>query len=244
MIFCALHNARRAGLAGPFGDGLASQPGKPLTGLQRCWTRAALPPYTTRTTRKGFAMPGDFLGTRCIARFVLLSLTLVVSAAGFSRVAVAQIGSDRYSSIVIEASTGAVLSAVNPDEPRYPASLTKLMTLYMVFEALREGRIGLEQPVPVSAYAAAMQPSKLGLLPGMELTVGQAILGLVTKSANDAAAALGELHGGDEVRFAEMMTLRATILQNSELSHAEVSTAWRSDHFLPSSGSNACRQPG
>ena len=124
----------------------------------------------------------------------------------------AQVGSDRYSSIVINAASGAVLSAVNADEPRYPASLTKMMTLYMVFEALRDRRLGLGSAVPVSAHAAAMSPSKLGLIPGMRITVEQAILGLVTKSANDAAAALGELLGGDEGRFAQMMTLRARAL--------------------------------
>jgi D-alanyl-D-alanine carboxypeptidase len=121
----------------------------------------------------------------------------------------AQIGSDRYSSIVIEAASGNVLSSVNADELRYPASLTKMMTLYMVFEAVRDRRITLTQYVPVSAEAASMSPSKLGLMPGTRITVEQAILGLVTKSANDAAAALGEMLGGDQERFGEMMTLRA-----------------------------------
>jgi D-alanyl-D-alanine carboxypeptidase len=126
--------------------------------------------------------------------------------------AAAQVGSDRYSAIVIEASSGHVISAVNADEPRHPASLTKMMTLYMVFEALRDRRITLDQMVPVSPHAASMEPSKLGLLPGMRMTVEEGILGLVTKSANDAASALGELLGGDEDRFAEMMTLRARAL--------------------------------
>jgi D-alanyl-D-alanine carboxypeptidase len=86
------------------------------------------------------------------------------------------------------------------------------MTLYMVFEALRDHRIALDELVPVSAHAASVEPSKLGLVPGSRMTVQQGILGLVTKSANDAAAALGELLGGDEPRFAEMMTLRARAL--------------------------------
>jgi D-alanyl-D-alanine carboxypeptidase len=77
---------------------------------------------------------------------------------------------------------------------------------------LRDRRIGKDQAVPVSPHAASMEPSKLGLLPGSRLTVDQAILGLVTKSANDAAAALGELLGGSEDRFAQMMTLRARAL--------------------------------
>ena len=92
--------------------------------------------------------------------------------------------------------TGNVLSAVNPDEPRYPASLTKMMTLYMVFEALRDRRITLDQHVPVSGHAASMSPSKLGLVPATRITVEQAILGLVTsrpttpppRSANCSAA--------------------------------------------------------
>lgn len=124
----------------------------------------------------------------------------------------AQIGSERYSSIVIEARTGRQLSAVNPDEPRHPASLTKMMTLYMAFEALRDRRVSRETLVPVSPHASSMMPSKLGLVPGTQLTVEQAILGLVTKSANDAASALGELLGGNEDNFAQMMTLRAHAL--------------------------------
>ncbi|MGJ8498505.1 D-alanyl-D-alanine carboxypeptidase family protein, partial [Glaesserella parasuis] len=91
---------------------------------------------------------------------------------------------------------GRVLEAANADAPRYPASLTKLMTLYMAFDALREHRIALNQVVPVSAHAASMEPSKLGLVPGSYLTVSDAILAIVTKSANDAACALGELIGG------------------------------------------------
>ena len=125
----------------------------------------------------------------------------------------AQIGSDRYSSIVVDAASGTVLEAVNPDAPRHPASLAKLMTLYMAFEALRDRRISLDQLVPVSAHAASMEPTEARpACPASRLTVEQAILGLVTKSANDAAAALGELLGGSEDRFAQMMTLRARAL--------------------------------
>jgi D-alanyl-D-alanine carboxypeptidase len=124
----------------------------------------------------------------------------------------AQVGSERYASIVIDARTGDLLSAAAPDEPRYPASLTKMMTIYMLFEALRDRRVSLNQLVPVSAHSAGMMPSKLGLVPGSAITVEQALLGLVTKSANDAASALGELLGGDEERFAQMMTMRARAL--------------------------------
>ncbi|HET6184600.1 MAG TPA: D-alanyl-D-alanine carboxypeptidase family protein [Acetobacteraceae bacterium] len=128
------------------------------------------------------------------------------------RPAQAQIGSDRYSSIVMDADTGAILQATDADELRHPASLAKLMTLYLTFEALRDRRIALDQLVPVSENAAAMEPTKLGLEPGMRITVEEAILGLVTRSANDAAAALGEMLGGSEYRFAELMTLKARSL--------------------------------
>lgn len=121
----------------------------------------------------------------------------------------AQVGSYRYSSIVVDDVSGKVTEAVNADAERYPASLTKLMTLYLVFEAIRDHRITLNQLVPISSHTASMEPSKLGLLPGTRLTVEEGILAIVTKSANDAACALGEMIGGDEDRFAQMMTLRA-----------------------------------
>ena len=144
--------------------------------------------------------------TRAAAAWIALFILLLAAPAQ------AQIGSDRYSSIIVDAASGRVLWSANPDDLRHPASLAKMMTLYMVFEALRDGRISLNQLVPVSAYAASMEPSKLDLMPGTRMTVQEAILGLVTKSANDAAAALAEMLGGDEQRFAQMMTLRAHAL--------------------------------
>ncbi|MCA3359635.1 MAG: D-alanyl-D-alanine carboxypeptidase [Roseomonas sp.] len=128
------------------------------------------------------------------------------------RGAEAQIGSARYSAIVMEARTGTVLIDAGADEPRYPASLTKMMTLYMVFEALRDGKTQLNSRVIMSEEAASRPPSKLGIPPGGGLTVEQAILALVAKSANDVAAALGEHIGGTEERFAQMMTMRARSL--------------------------------
>ncbi|MBE7211692.1 MAG: D-alanyl-D-alanine carboxypeptidase [Gluconacetobacter diazotrophicus] len=133
----------------------------------------------------------------------------------------------QLSTVVMDASTGNVLQQSNPDLQRYPASLTKLMTLYLAFDALRQNRISLDQAVPVSAHAASMEPSKLDLQPGSYVTVEQAILGLVTKSANDAACALGEmLGGGDEVAFAQMMTQKARSLGMS-------STTFRNASGLP-----------
>ena len=121
----------------------------------------------------------------------------------------AQIGSERYAAIVVDARSGRALVAANADEPRYPASLTKMMTLYMLFEALRDGRVNLNTRITMSDEAASRPPSKLGLPAGMSLSVEQAILALVTKSANDVAAAVGEHLGGSEERFAQLMTLRA-----------------------------------
>ena len=161
-------------------------------------------------------------GRDILARARVLLLTLpILGPAGLGTLGLgtlcpghanAQIGSERYSSMVVDAAGGKILEEINPDALRHPASLTKLMTLYMTFEALRDRRITIDTPVPVSAHAASMEPTKLGLVPGSWLTVQQAILGLVTKSANDAAAALGELLGGSEDRFAQMMTLRARAL--------------------------------
>ncbi len=147
-----------------------------------------------------------------LAPFVA-SLILVTLLIGLTPRASAQVGSDRYSAIVVDAASGTVLYAARPEELRYPASLTKLMTLYMLFEALRDRRVFLNDLVPVSDHAASAEPSKLGLMPGTRITVEEALLGLVTKSANDAASALGEMMaGGDEERFAQMMTLRARAL--------------------------------
>lgn len=117
------------------------------------------------------------------------------------------------SAIIIDADSGAVISQDGADIPRYPASLTKLMTLDLTFQALREGKLTLNTPLPVSEHAASVEPVKLGLQPGSTITVQQAILAMTTMSANDAATALGEyLGGGSEYRCGQMMTLRAHAL--------------------------------
>ncbi|MDX1710911.1 MAG: D-alanyl-D-alanine carboxypeptidase family protein [Rhodovibrionaceae bacterium] len=115
----------------------------------------------------------------------------------------------RYASIVIDAETGTVLHEKNADTRNYPASLTKMMTLYMTFEALEQGRLSLGTQLPVSARAAGMTPSKLGLKRGTTIKVEHAILALVTKSANDAAVVLAEALGGTEFKFGLKMTERA-----------------------------------
>ena len=117
------------------------------------------------------------------------------------------------STILVDARSGAVLAQGGADVPRYPASLTKLMTLDLAFQALRDGRMTLDTSIPVSYHAASVEPVKLGLPIGGSITVRQAILAMTTMSANDAATALGEyLGGGSEDRCGQMMTLRAHTL--------------------------------
>jgi D-alanyl-D-alanine carboxypeptidase len=114
-----------------------------------------------------------------------------------------------HAAIVIDADTGRVIREMNADAITYPASLTKMMTLYLTFEALNAGRLRLDQSLPVSSEAASMRPTKLRLVPGDSVTVQELILGVVTKSANDAAAVLAEGMAGSEPAFAEYMTQRA-----------------------------------
>jgi D-alanyl-D-alanine carboxypeptidase len=111
--------------------------------------------------------------------------------------------------ILLDAETGQVLSEQNADVLTYPASLTKMMTLYLTFEQLNQGRIRLDQPFYVSEWAASRAPSKLALIPGDSVAVRDLILGVVTKSANDAAAVLAEGLAGSESNFAQYMTAKA-----------------------------------
>ncbi len=118
----------------------------------------------------------------------------------------------QFASIVVDANSGATLSSTSPDSLRHPASLTKMMTLYMLFERLDAGKISLDAEMRVSAHAAAQDPTKLGLRQGQTIRVEDAIKGLVTKSANDAAVVIAEAIAGDEDDFARMMTRKARAL--------------------------------
>jgi D-alanyl-D-alanine carboxypeptidase (penicillin-binding protein 5/6) len=115
----------------------------------------------------------------------------------------------KYAAIVIDANTGEVLYAKRADSQRYPASITKVMTLYLTFEALSTGKLKTTDYVIVSPRAAAQSPSKLGLPAGRGLTVDEAIRAIAIKSANDIAVAMAEKIGGTESRFAALMTLKA-----------------------------------
>ncbi|HET9815921.1 MAG TPA: D-alanyl-D-alanine carboxypeptidase [Xanthobacteraceae bacterium] len=117
-----------------------------------------------------------------------------------------------YADIVVDANSGAVLHATNPDASRHPASLTKIMTLYLLFEQLEAGKLKLDSALKVSAEAAGQSPTKLGLKPGSTLAVEEAIKGMVTRSANDAAVVVAEAIADSESDFARLMTRKAQAL--------------------------------
>lgn len=133
---------------------------------------------------------------------------------------------NRYASIVVDAASGKVLSERHADKSLHPASLTKIMTIYLAFDALKSGKLKMRQYLPVSRHAASMVPSKLGLKPGTSIRVDHAIAALVTKSANDVAVVLAEAIGGTESNFARMMTaksrtlgMRRTVFKNASGLH-------------------------
>ena len=128
-----------------------------------------------------------------------------------------------YAAIVVDANSGRVLHETNPDSLRHPASLTKIMTLYLLFEQIEAGNLRLDSRLEVSEHAAEQAPSKLGLMPGQTLAVEDAIRALVTKSANDAAVVVAEAIGGDEESFARMMTRKARALGMSRTVYANAS---------------------
>ncbi|MGB3388691.1 MAG: D-alanyl-D-alanine carboxypeptidase family protein [Pseudaminobacter sp.] len=153
----------------------------------------------------------------------MIAVAMSIAATGSSA------ANSKYAAIVVDANTGKTLFSSNADSRRYPASLTKMMTLYLTFEALSRGKITKETRVPFSAQAAAEPPTKLGVKAGGSITVETAIYGLVTKSANDAATALGELLGGSQEQFARLMTAKARSLGMN-------GTVFRNAHGLPNTG--------
>ncbi len=176
------------------------------------------------------------MNARRFAASCALILIAIFSLA-FGRPASAQIpyvnmlfNEPRYAAILVDANTGEVLYAKNADSPRYPASITKIMTLYLTFEALASGKLSLSDTVTVSAHAAAQAPTKLGLPVGHTITVDEAIRAIALKSANDMAVALAEKLGGSEARFTTLMTLRAQEL------------GMTNSHFVNASGLPDSRQ--
>jgi D-alanyl-D-alanine carboxypeptidase len=128
-----------------------------------------------------------------------------------------------YAAIVVDAYSDQVLHEENPDAPRHPASLTKIMTLYMLFEQIEAGKFKLDSPLQISAHAAAQTPTKLGLKANQTITVEDAIKGMVTRSANDAAVVVGEAVGGTEPDFANLMTEKARALGMANTTYVNAS---------------------
>lgn len=118
-------------------------------------------------------------------------------------------GGNRHAALILDANTGTVLHDADGDALRHPASLTKMMTLYMTFETLQSGRLKMSDRLTISTAAAGVAPSKLDLKPGEQITVSDAIRAVITKSANDIAVALAEKVGGSEANFVRLMNARA-----------------------------------
>ncbi|WP_107850969.1 D-alanyl-D-alanine carboxypeptidase [Oceanimonas marisflavi] len=137
----------------------------------------------------------------------LFGLLLLVTLAGQAQ------ANPRYAAIVIDAENGTVLHAANADASRYPASLTKMMTLYLLFEAMEQGRMNLNTAMPVSAHAASMPQTNISLKKGDTLRVRDAIPALIVRSANDVAVVVAEALAGSESGFARRMTAKARELK-------------------------------
>ena len=131
-----------------------------------------------------------------------------------------------FSAIVVDANSGRTLYSAYEDGLRHPASITKVMTLYLLFEELDRGAMTLRTQIPISEHAAAQEPSKLGIAPGQTISVEDAIKAVVTRSANDVAVAIAEAIGHTEENFADMMTRKAHALGMS-------STVYRNASGLP-----------
>ncbi len=150
---------------------------------------------------------------------LVLAATVTVSAAGVDdaeakgkRKKAARNYNPPYAAILVDVNSGQVMHHANADSLRHPASLTKIMTLYLLFEQIEAGKLKLDSQLEVSAHAAAQAPSKLGIKPGQTLAVEDAIRALITKSANDAAVIVAEAIGGSEAEFARRMTAKARAL--------------------------------
>ena len=173
-----------------------------------------------RQALSGFVSKSSF----SFKAIIIAALAMTIVAAGAASAFAA-----KSAAIVVDAKTGKVLYSADANGRRYPASLTKMMTLYLTFEAMAKGRISKNTPVPFSAHASAEAPTKLGVRAGGSVPVEIAILSIVTKSANDSATALGELLGGSEDNFARMMTAKARQLGMN-------GTVFRNANGLPDPG--------
>jgi D-alanyl-D-alanine carboxypeptidase len=164
-------------------------------------------------------------------RFALSSLSFLVLSSAIAPADACQIAEHwicdgagpPYAEIVVDANSGSVLHNVDADELRHPASLTKIMTLYLLFERLESGRLKLDTALHVSEHAAAQAPTRIGLWPNETISVEDGIKALVTKSANDVAVVMAEAMAGTEHEFAELMTHKARALGMSRTTYQNAS---------------------
>ncbi len=163
----------------------------------------------TQTVAK--AQTADSCHAMASSRYIWTLLTAAIIGLSFQFSTPAH-ANNKYAAVVIDGHTGRIVYSRSADRPRYPASLTKVMTLYVLFEELEAGRINLNTRMRVSPRAAGQPPSKIGVRAGTTITVDNAIRALVTKSANDVAVVVAEHISGSEYRFAQRMTTRARSL--------------------------------
>ena len=144
-----------------------------------------------------------------LTMFAVLGTAAAAPTAALAQGGASLFQHEKYAAVVVDANSGEVLYARRADEPRYPASITKIMTLYLTFEALATGRLSPGDKLTISAHATRQAPSRLGLRVGEQITVDAAIRAITVLSANDIAVAMAERIGGTEPHFADLMTLRA-----------------------------------
>lgn len=158
--------------------------------------------------------------SRALAGSAALLVLMALATPGLAPLVAQSSDNSRYASIVVDAASGEVLFSRFADSRRYPASITKVMTLYMAFDALQQGKVRLDDVIVVSPRAASQPPSKLGLAAGQRITLDDAMRATSVRSANDMAVAIAEHIGGSEARFAEMATLKARELGMTQTRYA------------------------
>ncbi|WP_336294411.1 D-alanyl-D-alanine carboxypeptidase [Bartonella sp. CB169] len=148
---------------------------------------------------------------KIVHNYKKVAIAFVILALSYSRASATPQGAypDKYAAIVIDANTGKTLFQANATLKRYPASLTKMMTLYILFEAMQMRRVTPNTPIPISRYAATRPPTKIGFKAGQTISAEEAAKALITRSANDVATAIAEYLGGSEKKFSRMMTAKA-----------------------------------
>ena len=167
--------------------------------------------------------PFEFGRTRSSRLRAILAIFVVILSLGSSVGQAVAAAQRAYAGIVVDAKTGKTLYESAADAARYPASVTKVMTLYVLFEELKAGRMSLDTRMTVSKHAAAAVPTKLGLRAGKTIRVEDAIKSLVTLSANDMARVIAESISGTESAFAQRMTKTARALGMSRTTYANAS---------------------